>query len=296
MFYNLSQMNSKLILGTVQFGLKYGINNTIGKPSNDEVLSLLKVAYNSGIRILDTAEAYGNAHQLIGNYHNIRDNSKFKIITKLPHDIKHNLIKSKVIEYLNLMKVNTLDVMMFHSFDSFKSNYNALKTLSELKSNVLINNIGVSVYTNTQLESLLNEDLITVVQLPFNLLDNFSVRGDLINRLKEKGKVIHTRSAFLQGLFFKKSTDDISIVQALKPHLETLNKIAKKQGCSMEALALSYCIKQNNIDNVIIGVDSISQLNANIKAASYEVNEEAFECINNIDVENIDLLNPSLWK
>jgi aryl-alcohol dehydrogenase-like predicted oxidoreductase len=194
------------------------------------------------------------------------------------------------------MKVNTLDVMMFHSFDSFKSNYNALKTLSELKSNILINNIGVSVYTNTQLESLLNEDLITVVQLPFNLLDNFSVRGDLINRLKEKGKVIHTRSAFLQGLFFKKSTDDISIVQALKPHLETLNKIAKKQGCSMEALALSYCIKQNNIDNVIIGVDSISQLNANIKAASYEVNEEAFECINNIDVENLDLLNPSLWK
>jgi aryl-alcohol dehydrogenase-like predicted oxidoreductase len=289
-------MNSKLILGTVQFGLKYGINNNIGKPSNDEVLSLLKVAYNSGIRFLDTAEAYGNAHQLIGNYHNIRDNSKFKIITKFPHDIKHNLIKSKVIEYLNLMKVNTLDVMMFHSFDSFKSNYNALKTLSELKSNILINNIGVSVYTNTQLESLLNEDLITVVQLPFNLLDNFSVRGDLINRLKEKGKVIHTRSAFLQGLFFKKSTDDISIVQALKPHLETLNKIAKKQGCSMEALALSYCIKQNNIDNVIIGVDSISQLNANIKAASYEVNEEAFECINNIDVENLDLLNPSLWK
>jgi len=289
-------MNSKLILGTVQFGLKYGINNTIGKPSNDEVLSLLKVAYNSGIRILDTAEAYGNAHQLIGNYHNIRDNSKFKIITKLPHDIKHNLIKSKVIEYLNLMKVNTLDVMMFHSFDSFKSNYNALKTLSELKSNVLINNIGVSVYTNTQLESLLNEDLITVVQLPFNLLDNFSVRGDLINRLKEKGKVIHTRSAFLQGLFFKKSTDDISIVQALKPHLETLNKIAKKQGCSMEALALSYCIKQNNIDNVIIGVDSISQLNANIKAAAYEVNEEALKYVNNITVENLDFLNPSLWK
>ena len=59
------------------------------------------------------------------------------------------------------------------------------------------------------LESLINEDLITVVQLPFNLLDNFSVRGDLINKLKEKGKIIHTRSAFLQGLFFKKHSDDI---------------------------------------------------------------------------------------
>ena len=45
---------------------------------------------------------------------------------------------------------------------------------------------------------------------------------------------------------------------------------------------LSYCIKQKNIDNVIIGVDSISQLNANIKAAAYEVNEETLKCINNI--------------
>ena len=64
----------------------------------------------------------------------------------------------------------------------------------------------------------------------------------------------------------------------------------------MEELALSYCIKQKNIDNIIIGVDSISQLNANIKAAAYEVNEAAFKYINNIDVENLDLLNPSLWK
>ena len=289
-------MNSKLILGTVQFGLKYGINNTIGKPKKEEVLSLLKVAYNSGIRLLDTAEAYGNANQLIGNYHKKQDNFKFKIITKFPHQIKHNLIKSKVLEYIDLMNVNTLDVMMFHSFDSFQSNYNSLDTLNELKSEGLIKNIGVSVYTNDQLKSLLNEDLITVVQLPFNLLDNFNVRGDLINQLKIKGKVIHIRSAFLQGLFFKKSSDVISVVQALKPHLKTLNKIVKKQGCSMEELALSYCIKQKNIDNVIIGVDSISQLNANIKAAAYEVNEEALKCINKINVENLDLLNPSLWK
>ena len=100
-------MSNKLILGTVQFGLKYGINNTIGKPKKDEVLSLLKVAYNSGIRVLDTAEAYGNAHQLIGNYHKKQADFKFEIITKFPHHIKHNLIKSKVIEYLDIMYLKT---------------------------------------------------------------------------------------------------------------------------------------------------------------------------------------------
>ena len=289
-------MNSKLILGTVQFGLKYGINNTIGKPKKEEVLSLLKVAYNSGIRILDTAEAYGNAHQLIGNYNKEQNNFKFKIITKFPHQIKHNLIKSKVLEYLDLMNVNTLEVIMFHSFDSFQSNYNSLDTLNELKSDGLIKNIGVSVYTNAQLKNLLNEDLITVVQLPFNLLDNSNFRGDLINRLKEKGKIIHTRSTFLQGLFFKSTNDKNPILQELKTELELLNQISIGSNCSMEELALSYCIKQKNIDNVIIGVDSISQLNANIKASGFHIKENALKTINGIVVKDLELLNPSLWN
>ena len=289
-------MNSKLILGTVQFGLKYGINNTIGKLKKDEVLSLLKVAYSSGIRILDTAEAYGNAHQLIGNYHKKQDNFKFKIITKFPHEVKHNLIKSKVIEYLDIMYVKTLDAIMFHSFDSFKSNYNALKTLNQLKSDGLINNIGVSVYTNTQLESLLNEDLITVVQLPFNLLDNFSVRGDLINKLKEKGKIIHTRSAFLQGLFFKQANDNNIIVRKLNNELILLHNIKSKLNCSMEELALSYCINQELVDNVIIGVDSMDQLNSNLKAITYKLPLEDQTDIDRINVKNLELLNPSLWN
>ena len=289
-------MNNKLILGTVQFGLKYGINNTIGKLKKDEVLSLMKVAYNSGIRILDTAEAYGNAHQLIGDFHNKNDNLKFKIITKFPHKIKLSLIGTKIIEYLDLLHVKTLDVIMFHSFESFQSNYKALNSLNELKSNGLINNVGVSVYTNAQLESLLNEDLITVVQLPFNLLDNSNVRGDLINRLKEKGKIIHTRSAFLQGLFFKSTNDKNPIVQELKTELELLNQISIGSNCSIEELALSYCINQKNIDNVIIGVDSISQLNANIKASGFQIKENALKTINGIVVKDLELLNPYLWN
>lgn len=289
-------MNSKLILGTAQFGLNYGVNNLTGKPKRREVFGILKTAYDSGIRVLDTAEVYGNAHQLIGDFHKAHENLKFKIITKFPHNTQNNLIKSKVIEYLDLMNLEALDVLMFHSFDSFKSNYNLLNALCELKSHGIIKNIGVSVYTNSDLKSLLNEDLVTVVQLPFNLLDNFKVRGDLIEKLKLKGKIIHTRSAFLQGLFFKKHTDNFYIVKSLNSYLKDLDKIKEDLDCTMEELALSYCIMQKNIDNIIIGVDSKIQLNSNIKAANYVINEEASKRLNNIAVENLDLLNPSLWN
>ena len=289
-------MTNKLILGTVQFGLDYGINNNSGKLKKNEVLELLKISYNHGIRTLDTAELYGDAHEIIGDFHKKNKNSKFNIITKFPHDIKYKSIINKVLEYLDLLVIKTLDVLMFHSYDSFKSNYKALHLLKELKSNGSINHIGVSVYTNDQLKSLLNEDLITVVQLPFNMLDNFNVRGDLIDKLKRKGKIIHTRSAFLQGLFFKNPSDKNPIVKNLKSELEILNQIANKSNCSMEELALSYCLYQKNINNIIIGVDSINQLNANIRAASYNILEDDIKVINNIKIKDLDLLNPSLWE
>ena len=54
-------MNSNLILGTVQFGMKYGINNRHGKPSSEEVNDILKCAFQNKVYYLDTADNYGES-------------------------------------------------------------------------------------------------------------------------------------------------------------------------------------------------------------------------------------------
>ncbi len=285
----------KLILGTVQMGLNYGVNNNFGKISIEESHQILLKAYSSGINTLDTAEAYGNAHKIIGIFHKNNPDYKFNIVTKVPHNIESYPIEIKVKEYLEVLEVNCLDVLMFHSFDSFKNNQGEFVKLLELKFKGLINHIGVSVYTNDQIEYLLDKDYITVVQLPFNLLDNYSVRGDLLEELKLKGKIIHTRSAFLQGLLFKKTSDENKIVQKLQYELEILNQIVVQSNCSMGELALSYCLFQKNIDNVIIGVDSEDHLNTNMKASTYKIKEDTIQKINSIKTKDLDLLNPSLW-
>ena len=286
----------KLILGTVQMGLDYGINNNDGKISNQNSQLILKRAFELGVKTLDTAEVYGNAHQVIGDFHKKNRDCNFKIITKLPHDIKTDSIETKVLNYLKILFVSSIDVLMFHSFESFKSNNELINLLLKLKSNGYIKNIGVSVYSNHHLEDLLNEDSISVVQLPFNMLDNFSIRGQILNKLKKRGKIIHTRSSFLQGLFFKDLNDDISIVRKLKTELSIVNQISKQLNCSIEELALSYCINQKNIDNVIIGVDNIFHLESNIKSSKFKIGKDNIESINNIKVKNLDLLNPSLWN
>ena len=142
---------------------------------------------------------------------------------------------------------------------------------------------------------MLDRDEITVVQLPFNLLDNVSLRGKLISELKKRGKEIHSRSACLQGLFFIDINAENKVVKGLKSELEKLQKIKNHLGCSMQELALGYCIQQEVIDNVIIGVDSLEQLEENLTASYFQLGESTLREINNIRINKLDLLNPSLW-
>ena len=285
----------KLILGTVQLGLNYGINNTNGKVSLKDSLKILECAFDNGIEILDSAEAYGNAHEVIGMFHNENPNKTFKVITKLPNQINDDIVE-KVEGYLKELNVTQLDTLMFHSYNSYKDNIEKFDVLKRLKSEKKIKSLGVSVYTNDEIESvILNED-IDIIQLPFNLFDNINLRNDILEKAKSKGKIIHTRSALLQGLFFKDKNDSNEIVQNLKNELTLLSDISKRDKASISELALGYCLKQKTIDNVLIGVDSIDQLIDNIKTVNYNLKQKTIDSINTIKVQNLALLNPSLWK
>ena len=289
-------MNSKLILGTVQFGLDYGVNNTAGKPSKENIKSILDSAYNSGIQLLDTAEAYGDSQNTIGEYHNNSTN-KFNVITKFSSNTEGfslNIIE-RVYNNLKILDVDKLYCYMFHSFDDFNKYFEKYrKDLLILKRDGIINNIGVSLYSNDELESVLKFNEITLVQLPFNLLDNNNKRGNIIKKAKAKGIEIHTRSAFLQGLFFKNTSEFTVKIKPLEPYLNLLNDLCDED-YKMNDLALNYVCNQKNIDKVLIGVDNVHQLESNILSEKKNIKKELTNNIEVIDVKETKLLNPSNW-
>jgi aryl-alcohol dehydrogenase-like predicted oxidoreductase len=285
----------KFILGTVQMGLNYGINNTSGKVSLEDSHEILEYAFDHGIRILDSAEAYGNAHDVIGTFHKAQPNKSFDVITKLPHHFDAE-IKERVATYLNHLHVEQLHALLFHSFDSYKKNIKNFDALLELKAQKKIKHIGVSVYTNEEIEDVILDDNVEIIQLPFNLLDNNALRSQALKKAKSKGKIIHTRSAFLQGLFFKAMDSENQTVKQLHSELNQLSAIKNRSKITMSQLALNYCLQQDTIDNVLIGVDSRKQLIENIEALNSTVSPEIIDEINSIKAQNIDLLNPSLWS
>lgn len=285
-------MSSKLILGTAQFGLNYGINNILGKPEKEIVFEILSSAYENGIRYLDTAELYGNSHDLIGEFHKMNPSKKFKIITKFPHDFQGSL-GHKINSYLNQLTVETLNTILFHSFDSYLKFKDQLEDFAKFKNNKFFN-LGVSVYTNEQMNDVLDDLNIDIIQIPFNLFDNLNCRGELLKKAKKKNKIVHTRSAFLQGLFFLNKENSITV--KLKNELNFIREISLKSKTSIGSIALNYCIHQPNIDGVIIGVESLKQLQENLYFIEQNISDDIFKQINSIIIENNELLNPTLWN
>ena len=291
-------MNSKLILGTVQFGLDYGINNTIGKLSEDQVFELLETAYDLEIRTLDTAEAYGNAHSIISNFHK-QSKKRFNIISKYSSsnfDYPIDLVERIQVHCSNF-NVNYLEGYMFHSYDDFKMNINNdPNVLDNIKNSGLVKKIGVSVHSNYEIDELLNYKNIGLIQLPFNLFDNEYQRKEILEKAKKRNIEIHTRSTFLQGLFFK----DVNTLQKnllpLKKDLSDLSLLSKKNNKALAELALNYPLSKSYIDKVLIGVDSLEQLKNNIKATENEFDKFIYEKVDCIQIENTKLLNPSNWK
>ena len=282
----------KLILGTAQLGLNYGINNIIGKPAFEEANQILELAFEKGIRTLDTAGAYGDSHRVIGNYHKKNSKKKFKVITKLPKSFDKLNLKSIVSGYLEELNIERIEVLMFHSFESYKNHSDEIESL---KSNSFVNNIGVSVYSNEEIEFLINDLRIDLVQLPFNLFDNNNKRGKIIKELKECGKTVHSRSVFLQGLFFKEIGSDNLIVKKLNKELKNLLILEKKYKTRVLEMALLYCLEQDNIDMVLFGVESTNQLIENIKLVQYKLDHRLICEIESINIKNNNFLNPSLW-
>jgi aryl-alcohol dehydrogenase-like predicted oxidoreductase len=282
-----------IVLGTVQFGLDYGINNLTGKPDENIVHSLLWQAYEAGIRSLDTADVYGNADELIGSFHR-KTGLHFAINTKFTGGTIAN-IHEKLKKSLQTLATDHIETYFYHSFKEYISS-GLQAEINQCKKEKLINAVGVSVYTNTELLTAIDDPFVDVVQLPFNLLDNTSQRGALLKKAKQRDKKVQVRSVFLQGLFFKDLQALPVFLLPLKPYLQKIHMIAEKAAMPIERMCLQYAGAQTDIDEIVIGVDSITQLDKNIEALRAPLTKEVIHAIDELQVKETELLYPFNWK
>lgn len=286
-------MTERLVLGTAQFGLDYGINNINGRLTKKEIFHILKIAHSGGIRELDTANVYGNSEKLIGEFLDQNRNLKFKITSKISK--KSLSFESQINNSLSDLRIKKIDTLLFHSLDLYEYFKDQLQEYISFNKNCPFDEIGVSVYTNKELQTLMNEKVIDRIQVPFNLFDNVNYRGDIFLRLKSENKKIDIRSIFLQGLFFIDTEKLPEKLKSFKTSLELLKEISNKSGLNIQQLAMGYVSSFSFIDKILIGVDSIDQINNNLKYSNTTLSKSLKKKLENIPIENPEFLNPVLW-
>ena len=281
----------KLCIGTVQFGLPYGINNQFGIPSKFELKEIFNYAIESGITFLDTANAYGDAQLKIGEF----SNNRFKIIGKFSAVNSINELNFQLNSTLSQLKIESVYGYLTHNADNLISYPELWNGLQEAKDNNKINKIGYSLYSPLQLEKLIDLNLIPdLVQLPFSLLDRKF--EPYFEHLKKTGTEIHVRSVFLQGLYFMNPSNLPDKLKYFKPILLKLNDICNEFHIDMNTIALNFPLSNSFIDKVVIGIDTISQLQKNIEAIRlWKYDANLINCIKDIHVEYQELLNPVNW-
>ena len=289
----LDKSINKIILGTAQFGLNYGINNINGKIKQDQIFKILNYSYDNGIRSLDTAELYGNSIDMIGKFHKKFPNKKFKIFSKSAFGDNIDYSKN-IIHNIKKLCIKKYEGYMIHNYEFFKKNLDSYSFIRQAKESGLIKKIGVSLYTNDEIKEVVELGLFDFIQIPFNLLDNSSKRKSIIEYAKLKGLDVQVRSIFLQGLFFKSQSSIPEKLLPLIKYLSELNQISLKLDIDINKLAIKYVIEKKYIDNIIFAVDDLYQLEENIYAINNKTEIPTVE-IDNINVTEDKLLNPSNW-
>ena len=289
-------MNNKLIIGTANFGMDYGIPFNQKKLLDKHIIDILVAAENLGIETLDTAISYGDSIERLGSI----GIQKFKIITKVPRipfDIKNpsDWYKLSITNVIKKLNINNLEAILLHYPKDLliNKNYKLIETLLDFKKNKIVNKIGVSIYEKKELEDILKIFKPDIVQCPINIFDNRLIKNNFLRRVSEKGIEIHARSIFLQGLLLQNINNipyEFSKFEKLFKKWENwlkLNNLNSLEACVM------YTNFINEITKIVVGINSAFQLKEIIKYKNKNIKFEIPNWQNTVDKELID---PRKWK
>ncbi len=287
-------------LGTVQFGMRYGVTNQNGVPSPDEIAQILELAAEKGLRTLDTASLYGESEAALGRC--LPSGHSFSIVTKTAKfkECRTDSEKKKLLEEsfdrsLSLLKQDSVEALLFHDPDDLMGAGDQIyQAALQFKKQGRVKKVGVSVYTSQQIETLMQRYPLDIVQLPINVLDQRLIQTGALSLLKKKGIEIHARSAFLQGVLLEEPRRLPSYFDSVRSHLEKMHEEMRASGFDRLQTALGFLSTLQELDCVLVGVSSKAELAGILQAferrPKQEINYKKFL------FNDESILNPSVWK
>jgi aryl-alcohol dehydrogenase-like predicted oxidoreductase len=278
--------NLQLILGTAQFDNNYGISraNQIDQNSAEFILNL---AYQLGIRIIDTSMDYGNAHQFLCENKNV-----FTIQTKVKSLEDPAETLNTILSQLNL---NIIDLIYIHDSSLSSLNVEHFRKILSYQG-VKYKKLGISVYTKEEFINSVAMGIFQVIQIPLNLLDR-RIDSKLREKAKNSGIEIMARSIFLQGILAKGSPKVPHKLLPIKNKVKIFEDLSNLNNMSLIEFSIRWAMSQEYLDGLVIGVESGTQLMEIVDI--FKKGALAKNILSSADEINLDeesLIDPRSWE
>lgn len=286
---------NRLALGTVQFGMNYGVANRNGQVGRTDAAAMLQLAAASGIDMLDTAIAYGESEACLGEV----GTKGFRLVTKLPAlpagclDVEQ-CVGEQIAASLSRLGVEGIYGLLLHRPGQLLEQDGAALygAMRKLKETGVAQKIGVSIYAPGELEELSRQYSFDLVQAPFNLVDRRLHASGWMRRLKDAGVEIHVRSAFLQGLLLMSREAIPSKFSRWSGLWERWHDWLASHAVPPVKACLAFPLSFPEIDHVVVGADSVSQLEEIIHAANAALPSD----LPDLACDAEDMIDPARWS
>ncbi|WP_145596222.1 aldo/keto reductase [Candidatus Pelagibacter sp. FZCC0015] len=287
---------NKLALGTVQFGLNYGVSNFYGQTNLSEASKIIKLAKEENIDLIDTAISYGVSEKTIGKI-GILD---FRFVSKLPSVSNINgdldiIVEEMIKKSLHRLGIKSLYGLLIHKSQDLlgDSGCKLIYALNQIKGKGLIEKIGVSIYDPSEIDKIINLFKIDIIQAPLNIIDRRLEKSGWLKKLHNKNIEIHTRSTFLQGLLLMQQDQIPMKFNRWADLFDRWFLELKKYNLDAAQVCLSYPMSLPEVDRIVIGVNNADQLQKLIKLSKSKIlNHDLSFMVSN---DNL-LINPSNWE
>lgn len=287
----------KFGLGTVQWGMDYGVSNDEGMTSAAEVGRILAAARMARVGVIDTAALYGEAEAALGR-HRL---DGFRIVTKTPRYARAVITAADADDLVDtfnrsLLRLNVPSVhgLLSHHADDLLApgGERLIDAMRELQSAGRVSRIGASIYDGAQITALLERFTPDIVQLPINVLDQRLIADGSLSLLHERGVEVHARSAFLQGLLLMPPDALPSFFKPVRSRIEAWRAACHAQAMTPVQAALSFVCDLEAVDCCLVGVQSLAQFETCVRDLGVAGRFDA----SGLAINDATFVNPANWR
>ena len=298
----MQSLGARLVLGTAQLGMDYGIANRSGRPDEARALDLVRAAWRGGVRAFDTARDYGDAETVLGRCLTAMGvSAQARVVTKPDPGLDISLpgaLEQSVRQSLDRLGVPRLHGLLLHR-ETLLDHWDAGlgESMRGLVRAGLVERIGVSVYAPAAALRALKADGLDLLQLPSGLLDRRFETAGVFEAAARRGVEVQVRSVFLQGLVFLDPDTLPPGMEHAREAVAGVARLAEETGLPRMALALAYVREALDPALVVFGAETPEQVRRNLEAWSVDAPAGLVERVRAAfpDVAET-ILNPVLWK